>query len=137
MRRQKEHIDRLFGSLVRGELEEFLAGCDDELVVTAHGSHPVPTTMTKRDIPDWFGSLRALSPTSLRSSVEVVRVTKDTATVVLRHAFGRNGIDYHLEMVNLVVLRDGLLIEWSSYPVNLPEYSRAWRTHDAFVLAPA
>jgi len=137
MRRHKEHIDRLFGSLVGGKLDEFLAGCDDELVVTAHGSSPVPTTLTKRDIPDWFGSLRALSPTSLRSSVEVTRVTKDGATVILRHTFGRKGIDYHLEMINFVVLRDGLLTKWSSYPLDLGEYSRAWRTHGAFVLASA
>jgi ketosteroid isomerase-like protein len=135
MRRQKEHISQLFGLLVRGRLDEFLAGCDEGLVLTAHGSSPVPTTLTKGDIPDWFGSLRALSPASLRSSVEVARVTRDTATVILRHSFGRNGVDHHLELANLVVLREGLLAEWSSYPVDLPAYSRAWRTHDAFELA--
>ena len=57
----------------------------------------------------------------------MVRVDGDRATVMLRHEFARNGIDYRLEMVNLVSFRDGLLAEWSSYPLNLPEYARAWR----------
>jgi hypothetical protein len=135
MRRQEEHINRLFDRLVGGRLDEFLAGCDEELVVTAHGSSPVPTTLTKGDIPDWYGSLQALSPSSLRSSVQVARATRDSAMVILRHSFGRNGVAHHLEMANFVVLREGLLAEWSSYPLDLPAYSRAWRTHDAFELA--
>lgn len=135
MRRQKEHIGRLFGLLVRGKLDEFLAGCDDDLIMTAHGSSPGPTTLTKGDIPDWFGSLQALSPASLRSSVEVARATRDSAMVILRHSFGRNGVDHHLEMANFVVLREGLLAEWSSYPLDLQAYSRAWRARSGFDLA--
>jgi len=57
--------------------------------------------------------------------------------VVLRHSFGRQGVDYTLEMINLVTLRDGLVSEWSSYPLDLAEYARAWRTHDLAGLATA
>jgi hypothetical protein len=39
--------------------------------------------------------------------------------------------------VNLVTFRDGLLAEWSSYPLDLPEYSRAWRVYDHSMLASA
>jgi hypothetical protein len=56
---------------------------------------------------------------------------------MMRHEFARNGIDYCLEMVNLVSFRDGLLAEWSSYPLNLAEYARAWRMHDVSMPAPA
>ena len=35
------------------------------------------------------------------------------------------------------VLRDGLLTEWSSYPLNLSEYSRAWRTQEVATLTSA
>jgi ketosteroid isomerase-like protein len=101
------------------------------------GSTPAPMVLRRSDIPDWYGSLQALSPTSLSSSVEVVRVDDERATVMLRHEFARNGIDYRLEMVNLVSFRDGLLAEWSSYPLDLPEYSRAWRTHDLSMPTPA
>jgi hypothetical protein len=101
-----------------------------DIVVTARGSSPIPVTLNRSDIPDWYGSLQALSPTSLRSSVEVVRVDETTATVILRHSFARNGIDYRLEMVNLLGFRHGLLSEWSSTPLDLSEYARAWRTHE-------
>ena len=42
----EERISRLLGLLVRGRVDE-LPGCDQELVVTAHGSNRVPTTLTK------------------------------------------------------------------------------------------
>jgi len=138
VRRQlKGHVRQLFGSLVAGKFDDFLSGCADDLQVTVRGSTPVPITLTKADIADWYGSLQALSPTSLRSSVEVARVQGSTVTVILRHSFGRQGVDYTLEMINLVEFRDGLVAEWSSYPLDLAEYARAWRTHDYAALAPA
>jgi hypothetical protein len=136
-RQRKVDLERQFGSLVHGRFGEFLAGCSDRIVVTARGSSPIATTLTKADIADWYGSLQALSPTSLQSSVEVVGVEGNKATVILRHSFGRNGIAYNLEMMNLVESHEGLLVEWSSYPLNLSEYSRAWRTHDLVALTSA
>jgi ketosteroid isomerase-like protein len=136
-RQQRERIGTLFESLVRGQFDEFVAGCRDDLAFTVRGSSPTPTTLRRSDIPDWYGSLQGLSPTSLSSSVEVVRVDGESATVMMRHEFARNGIDYRLEMVNLVSFRDGLLAEWSSYPLNLGEYARAWRMHDLSMPAPA
>jgi ketosteroid isomerase-like protein len=136
-RQQKEHIRRLFSALIDGRVDDFLAGCSDDLVVTTRGSTPTPTTLTRIDIYDWYGSLQALSPTSLQSSVEVGKVEGNKATVILRHSFGRNGIDYNLEMLNLVEFRHGLLAEWSSYPLNLSEYARAWRTQEVATLASA
>jgi ketosteroid isomerase-like protein len=138
MKRQlKGQVRQLFGYLVAGKLDDFLSGCADDLVVTVRGSTPTPVTLTKADIADWYGSLQALSPTSLQSSVEVGRVDGDTVTVVLRHSFGRQGVDYTLELVNLVTYRDGLVAEWSSYPLDLAEYARVWRTHDYAALTPA
>jgi ketosteroid isomerase-like protein len=136
MRRQlRVQARELFGSLVAGKFDDFLSGCADDLVATFRGSTPAPMTLTKADIPDWYGSLQALSPTSLRSSVEVALVEGSTVTVVLRHTFGRQGVDYTLEIVNLVTFRDGLVAQWSSYPLDLAEYARAWRTHDYAALA--
>jgi ketosteroid isomerase-like protein len=135
-RQQKERIGRLFGSLVSGDLDAFLAGCAHDLIVTSRGSSPMATTLNRSDIPDWFGSLQTLAPTSLHSSVEVTRVEPTTATVILRHEFSRHGIDYRLETVNLVTFRDGLLAAWTSYPLDLSEYARAWRTKESSLLQP-
>jgi len=129
-RHQKEQISLLFGSLVSGNFDVFLSDCAEDLIVTSRGTSPEPTRLTRSDIPDWFGSLQALTTSSLRSSVEVTQVQRDTATVLLRHSFSRHGIDYQLETVNLVTFRDGLLAAWTSYPLDLPEYARAWRTKE-------
>jgi hypothetical protein len=123
--------------LIGGRVDDFLSGCSDDLVVTTRGSSPTPTTLTKIDIYDWYGSLQALTPTSLQSSVEVGKVEGNKATVILRHSFGRRGIDDNLETLNLVEFRHGLLAAWSSYPMNLSEYSRAWRTQEVATLASA
>jgi hypothetical protein len=136
-RQQRERIGRLFDSLIGGRFDEFMAGCAHDLSITVRGSTPAPMVLRRSDIPDWYGSLQALSPASLCSSVEVVRVEGESATVMLRHEFARNGIDYRLELVNLVSFRDGLLAEWSSTPLDLPEYSRAWRMHDLSMPTPA
>jgi ketosteroid isomerase-like protein len=138
MRRQlKGQAKQLFDLLVAGKLDDFLSGCADDLAFTVRGSSPAPVSLTKADIADWYGSLQALSPTSLRSSVELGRVQGETVTVILRHSFGRQGVDFTLELVNLVTFRDGLVAEWSSYPLDLAEYARAWRTHDYAALTPA
>jgi ketosteroid isomerase-like protein len=133
----KGQVKQLFGFLVAGNFDDFLAGCADDVTVTVRGSTPAPVTLTKADIADWYGSLQALSPASLRSSVEIARVEGRTVTVILRHSFGRQGIDYTLDMANLVTFCDRLVAHWSSYPLDLAEYARAWRTHDHAALATA
>jgi ketosteroid isomerase-like protein len=138
MRRHlKGHVRQLFGFLAAGKLDDFLSGCADDLTVSVRGSTPGPVTLTKADIADWYGSLQALTPAALRSEVEVGRVDGNTVSVILRHSFGRQGVDYTLEMVNLVTFRDDLIVQWSSYPLDLAEYARAWRIHDYAALATA
>jgi hypothetical protein len=78
-----------------------------------------------------------MSPTSLHTTTEVARASSDAAMVFLRHSFSRNGLDYLVEMVNLVTFKeDGRIITWSSYPLDIPEYARARRTHDVSTLTP-
>ncbi len=136
-KQQKDQIKRLFGALVAGKFDEFSAGCADDLLIEFRGSTPARTKLEKTDLPDWYGSLQALSPTSLHSSVEIVRTDDERATVIISHSFGRNGVDYKLEMINLLEFRDGLLAKWSAYPLDLSEYARAWRTHELAALASA
>jgi ketosteroid isomerase-like protein len=136
-RRQKEQIEHLFGSLVSGDLDAFLSGCAEDLIITSRGTSPEVIKLIRSDIPDWFGSLQALTTASLQSTVEVVRVEQNSATIILRHSFARFGIDYRLETVNLATFRDGLLVGWSSYPLDLSEYARAWRTSESPLLQPA
>ncbi len=136
-KQQKEHIRQLFGALVGARFDDFFAGCTADLSIEFRGSTPAPTRLSKSDIPDWYGSLQALSPTSLHTTVEIGRIEGDTATVILSHSFGRNGVDYKLEMINLLEFRGGLLARWSAYPLDLSEYARAWRTHEMVALASA
>jgi ketosteroid isomerase-like protein len=138
MRRQhRQRVSHQFHQLVQGRLSEFLSGCTEDLVLIVRGSHPVPVTLQRSDIADWYGSLQALSPGSLRSSVEVAQADEKSAMVILRHHFARNGVSYRVELANLLTLRDGLLATWSSYPLDLAEYARAWQATELVLAAPA
>jgi ketosteroid isomerase-like protein len=131
---QKDKIGRLFGQLVEGHFDEFLAGCAADLVINVRGSSPVETTLIKSDVPDWFGSVQAMARSELRSAIEVGSVEGNQAVVILRHSFERNGVNYQLEMANLCEFHDGLLSSWSSYPLNLPEYERVWKLQELTAL---
>ncbi|HEX3795882.1 MAG TPA: hypothetical protein VHV57_15420 [Acidimicrobiales bacterium] len=131
---QKDEVGRLFGHLVQGHFDEFLAGCATDLIITVRGSTPEETTFITSDVPDWYGSIQAMARTSLRSSVEVSTIDGNQAFVILRHAFERNGVNYELEMANRCEFRRGLLSSWSSYPLNLPAYERVWKLQELTAL---
>jgi ketosteroid isomerase-like protein len=128
---QEKRVTKLFHSYVNGRLDEFLQGCHEELVVTAHDANPLPRTLIKCDIPDWLGSLQALSATTVQSSVEVLRIGDSSATVLFRHSIDRAGISRQLDMVNFVTFQEDLMVTWSSYPVDLHEYSKVWQKYYA------
>jgi ketosteroid isomerase-like protein len=132
--RQKDALQSLFGHLVQGDFDAFLAGCATDLVITVRGSTPNETTLVKSDVPDWFGSIQAMARTSLRSTIELGSVEGKQAVVILHHSFQRNGVNYVLEMANLCEFQDGLLSSWSSYPLNLPEYERVWKLQELTAL---
>jgi ketosteroid isomerase-like protein len=131
---QKDEIGQLFGQLVEGHFDAFLAGCATDLVITVRGSSPIEATLIKSDVPDWFGSIQAMARSELRSAIEVGAVEGNQAVVILRHSFERNGVNYQLEMANLCQFQDGLLSSWSSYPLNLPEYERVWKLQELTAL---
>lgn len=121
-----ERLDTLFGSLVREEYDEFLAGCSDDLVLNARGSTGLATNVSKSGIPEWCRSTRDLSGSGSSSSVCFILVEESVAIVVLAHTIERDGASVRYETVNRCTLRAGLLATWFSYPLNVEDYAEAW-----------
>jgi hypothetical protein len=123
---QFERLDALFGSFVRQEYEQFLAGCAEDLVLNVRGSAGLATMVPRFEIPQWHRSSKQLAGGAFRSSVCFILVRDRVGIVVLTHVIDRDGASLRYETVNHCTLRDGLLAAWFSYPMNAADYEEAW-----------
>jgi ketosteroid isomerase-like protein len=121
-----EQLDELFGLLVRGEYDEFLTGCSDDLVLNVRGSGGLATIVPRAQISEWHEATKQLAGGAFRSSVCFILAEEHERIVVLTHLIDRNGVTFRYETVNHCTLREDLLSVWFSYPMNVTDYARAW-----------
>ncbi len=121
-----ERVHDLFDALAGGDLERFLAGCADDLVLTVRGSGTMTTMVAKDQIASWYRSMQELAGASFRSDVCLVLADDRTQVVLLRHHLTRNQVEYQYETVNRCTFRRHDLASWFSHPVRPSDYARAW-----------
>jgi hypothetical protein len=121
-----QRLNDLFGSLVEGRSEDFLAGCSDDLILNVRGSARAATMIPKDRISEWHRSAQDVAGGRMRSSVCFILTTGPAKIVVLTHVIDRNGESYRYESVNHCTLRGGLLAGWFSYPMDATDYAKAW-----------
>ena len=121
-----ERLEHLFGLFARGQNDEFLAGCTDDLVLNVRGSAELATLVPRAQIAQWHQAKRNLAGGAFHSSVCFIFVTEHEAVVILTHRIDRNGITHRYETVNHCTLRDDLLASWFNLPMNAADYARAW-----------
>jgi hypothetical protein len=121
-----ERLDELFGLFVRGQYDEFLAGCTDHLVLNVRGSAGLATIVPRAQISEWHQAMRELAGGAFRSSVCFIIATEHEAVVVLTHVIDRNGCTYRYQTVNHCTLQEDLLAAWFNLPMNATDYARAW-----------
>ena len=119
-------LDELFGSFVREEWEEFLAGCASNLVLNVRGSAGLATMVRRTQIAEWSQSARELAGGTFRSSVCFILVDENVGVVILHHELEREGVSFKYQTVNRCILREGLIATWFSYPMNMADYVAAW-----------
>jgi ketosteroid isomerase-like protein len=122
-------VHELFDALASGELDRFLVGTCDDLVLTVSGSGRRTTLVARDEIPAWYGSMQELAGRSFSSDVRLVLAEERTFVVMLRHTLSRDGVEYQYETVNHCTFRDGGLASWFSHPVRASDYARAWGIH--------
>ena len=127
----------LFDALAAGDLDRFLWGCTEELVLTVSGSDPMTTLVPKSEIASWYRSMSQLAGSSFRSEVCFVLADERTTVVLLRHSLTRGHVDYRYETVNRITFRDDRLASWFSHPVRPHDYARAWGIDKESVRQPA
>ena len=123
---QFERLDVLFGAFVRGQYDEFLAGCTEDLVLNVRGSARLATMVPRSQISEWHQSTQQLAGGAFRSSVCFILVRERVGIVVLTHVIDRNGVSFRYETVNHCILHGDLLAAWFSYPMNTADYAEAW-----------
>jgi ketosteroid isomerase-like protein len=121
-----DRVHDLFDALAAGDLDRFLAGCADDLVLTVRGSGAMTTMVAKAQISSWYRSMQELAGASFHSDVCLVLADDPTQVVLLRHALTRDRVEYQYETVNRCTFRHGDLASWFSHPVRSSDYARAW-----------
>jgi hypothetical protein len=125
--RQFERLDALFGSFVREQHDEFLAGCTEDLVLNVRGSARLATMVPRTQISRWHESTRQLAGGAFRSSICFILVRDRVGIVVLTHVIDRTGVSFRYETVNHCIMHGDLLAAWFSYPMNVADYAEAWQ----------
>jgi ketosteroid isomerase-like protein len=119
-------VHELFDALSNGELDRFLAGCRDDLVLTVRGSGAMTTMVAKVEIASWYRSMQELAGNSFCSDVCLALTEDHTHVVLLRHTLTRDLVEYEYESINRCTFREDGLASWFSHPVRPSEYARAW-----------
>ncbi len=132
-----KRVHGLFDALARGDLDRFVAGCADDLVLTVRGSGAMTTMVAKDRLASWYQSMQELAGASFHSDVCLVLADDRTQVVLLRHGLIRERVEYQYETVNRCTFRHDELASWFSHPVRPSDYARAWGIHLGLERQPA
>lgn len=119
-------LDQLLGLFVRGQEDEFLDGCTEDLILNVRGSRGLAILVPRTQIAQWHQAKRDLAGGAFHSSVCFILLTEHEEVVVLTHRVDRGGVTHRYETVNHCTLREGLLASWFHLPMNAFDYARAW-----------
>ena len=117
---------RVFGSLVDGDVAAFLSGCTDDVSLTVHGTQPGGTVLRATEVPAWFHGPVGLDGGRLTTAVDSVTGRADGAVVHLVHSVHREGRSRSWETVNICTVRGGKVAHMTSYPIDLHALADAW-----------
>ena len=120
-------LAELFEAFAVGDLEGFLSGCSESLLVTVWGTAPNSTVVSRAGLPAWYEGLRAITEGTLRSDVLLTLSVDIENVVILRHTFVLQGERRRYDTIGHCVVREGKLAAWFSRPSDPEEYANAWR----------
>lgn len=123
---EREQIEALFGSLAVNRVDEFLAGCAEQLLITLWGSSPMSSTVSRDQLSSWWQGFDRLTEGTLVTELLLTVPDERSYMVILRHRFTRGERCCRFDTVNICTLRDGVLVAWFSSPLDRQEYARAW-----------
>ena len=123
----EERLAELFGALVDGDIEGFLSGCSQNLLLTVWGSSSSGTFVPRSELRTWYDSLKGLTQGTLRSELVLTLTLGIEKVVMLSHSFVLHGEHRHYETVEHCVFSEGEFVAWFSRPCNALQYTNAWR----------
>jgi ketosteroid isomerase-like protein len=123
---ERQQIESMFSALACNRVEEFLAACSDQVLITVQGVSPMSSKISPGRFPLWWEGLQRLAEGTLVTRV-VLTLTEDIShVVILRYNFTRAGEHHRFDTVNRCTFRDGALAAWFSRPLERREYLEAW-----------
>jgi hypothetical protein len=116
----------MFSDLAANRVEEFLAACSDQVLITVQGVSPMSCPLSPGQFPLWWEGLRRLAEDTLVTEVLLTLSEDISHVVILRHDFTRAGRKRRFDTVNRCTFRNGALAAWFSSPLERREYAEAW-----------
>jgi hypothetical protein len=116
----------LFESYAAGDVDSFLAGCSDDLILLARGAARRAAVVHRDELGFWLATMDALSGGTLQTRMSLALSMGEEHLVVLRHTLERDNILRSYETLNRCTFTDGLLRGWCSQPANEADFWAAW-----------
>ncbi len=123
---ERQQIESMYSDLAANRVDDFLAACSDQVLITVRGLSPMSCTLSPGQFPLWWEGLHRLAEDTLVTEV-LLTLTEDIShVVILRHEFTRAGRKRRFDTVNRCTFRDGALAAWFSSPLERRQYAEAW-----------
>lgn len=126
---EQDQAETLLTALAANRLDEFLAGCSDQLLITLWGTSPLSNTIAPTQLSAWWEGFHRLAEGTLATEVVLALADERSHMIILRHRFTREGTGRRFDTVNFCTFRDGALAAWFSRPLDPREYVEAWGLH--------
>jgi ketosteroid isomerase-like protein len=115
-----------YAAFARGDIQAFLAMCDDSITFEVPGSTPFSGVHTKADFMDWIGKVMEICGGKFRETPVHIIANDEHGVVVLDHWFERDGKAFEYRVDHIYQILDGKLTWFIERPGDEAAFSRMW-----------
>jgi ketosteroid isomerase-like protein len=120
-------LRKAYAAFGRGDLDEYLRYCNEDIVFHVPGRSPVAGTYTRAQFREPFiGRLMELCKGTFRERVLDVVANDRRGLVLAEHEFERKGKEHVHRTAHIYRIEGGKLAEFREYPEDLYALDAAW-----------
>ena len=123
----EELLRKAYAAFARGDLEEYLRHCTDDIVFHVPGHGPLAGTYTRAEFfTPFISRLMELCDRTFRETVLDVVANDHRGLVLAEHVFQRRGRTHVYRTAHVYRIENGRLAEFREYPEDLYALDAAW-----------
>ena len=123
----EELLRHAYAAFGRGDFEEYLRCCTEDIVFHVPGRNPVSGTYARAQfLTPFVTKVMELCNGTFRETVLDVVANDHRGLVIAEHEFQRKGKTHVYRTVHIYRIKDGKLAEFREYPEDLYAVDEAW-----------